>query len=96
MAVGVSVIWCAKPGCETEVERLLIALRDLTTAEPGCRQYHVHRLEEPGRFLLYEQYDDMAAIAAHHATPHYRELVQGRAPALVQRREIVRGELLVA
>jgi quinol monooxygenase YgiN len=89
----VSVVWSARPGSEAEVEALLLELRTWTLAEPGCREYHVHRLEEPGRFLLYEQYDDAAAVAAHHATAHYRELVQGRAPALVLRREIVRGEL---
>lgn len=92
--IGVSVVWHARPGCEAAVEALLRTLRDRTLAEPGCREYHVHRLETPGRFLLYEQYDNLAAVAAHHATEHYSELVRGRAPVLVLRRDILRGELL--
>jgi quinol monooxygenase YgiN len=92
--IGVSVVWSARPGCEAEVEALLREMRERTLEEPGCREYHVHRLSGAGRFLLYEQYDDAAAVAAHHASAHYRELVQGRAAALVLHREILRGELL--
>jgi quinol monooxygenase YgiN len=44
--------------------------------------------------VLYERYTDAGAIERHHATPHYRELVQERAPALVERRVITRCELL--
>jgi quinol monooxygenase YgiN len=93
-AVGVAVVWHPKPGCEDAVEALLRQMRDASVREPGCRQYHVHRLQEPRRFLLYEQYDDLDAVAAHHATEHYRRLVRGEAPALVERRDILRGELL--
>lgn len=94
MPIGVAVVWYALPGCEHEVEGLLRQMRELTSREPGCRHYWVHRLEAAGEFLLYEQYDDAAAVRAHHATEHYRRLVRGRAPALVRERRIVRGELI--
>jgi quinol monooxygenase YgiN len=94
MPIGVAVVWRALPGCEREVEELLLELRELTVREPGCRRYWVHRLEAEGQFLLYEQYDDAEAVRAHHATDHYRRLVRGRAPGLIDGRTIVRGELL--
>lgn len=92
MAIGVFARWYPRQGREAEVERLLRRMRARTRAEPGCLRYELHRTADG--FLLYEQYVDLDAIAAHHATPHYRELVLRRAPALVERREILRGALL--
>lgn len=94
MAVAVTVLWHAKPGCEQQVEALLRTMQERTRAEPGCRHYYVHRMEEPTRFLLYEQYVSDDAVTAHHATEHYRRLVQGEAPALIESREIIRGETI--
>jgi quinol monooxygenase YgiN len=43
--------------------------------EPGCRQFDVCRdAAEPALFLLYELYDDEAAIQAHLETAHFRKL----------------------
>jgi (4S)-4-hydroxy-5-phosphonooxypentane-2,3-dione isomerase len=43
------------------------------TLEPGCRQFDVCRdAQRPEVFMLYELYDDDAAIAAHLAAPHFR------------------------
>ena len=92
MSVGVFATWVPLPGREAEAEALLRTMREQTLQEPGCLIYQLHRV--PDGFLLYEQYADLAAIAAHHATPHYRELVAGRAPALVERREVSRGKVL--
>jgi quinol monooxygenase YgiN len=91
--IAVFVIWEPKPGLADEVETLLLELRDHTRDEPDCLQYDVHRTED-SRFVLYERYTDAEAIERHHQTPHYLELVRGRAPALVERRVITRCELL--
>jgi quinol monooxygenase YgiN len=41
--------------------------------EPGCRRFDVCRdPSNPSAFFLYELYDDMAAIATHLASPHFR------------------------
>lgn len=41
-------------------------------AEPGCRQFDVCRdPADASRFVLYELYDDDAAIDAHLRTPHF-------------------------
>ncbi|MDA0159230.1 antibiotic biosynthesis monooxygenase [Solirubrobacter ginsenosidimutans] len=92
MPVGVFATWFPLPGREAEVEALLRTMRTYTMTEPGCVAYELHRL--PTGFLLYEQYVDLAAIEAHHATSYYRELVAGRGPALVERREVVRAETI--
>lgn len=43
--------------------------------EPGCRQFDVCRdPNDPSLFVLYEMYDDEAAIAAHRKTPHYTHM----------------------
>jgi quinol monooxygenase YgiN len=92
MSIGVFATWFPLPGREAEVEALLRTMREHTLREPGCLLYQLHRVADG--FLLYEQYTDLDAIDAHHATPHYRELVAGRAPALVERRVVLRGEVV--
>ena len=43
--------------------------------EAGCRQFDVCRdSAEPALFYLYELYDDEAAIQAHLASAHYRQM----------------------
>ena len=40
-------------------------------SEPGCRRFDVCAgPTEPGLFLLYELYDDEAAVQAHLQSPH--------------------------
>ena len=61
----------AKEGKEEDVAA---ALREMSAycnsdAEPGCVMYVVNRsTENPRHFLLYEQYVDEAALAAHAET----------------------------
>lgn len=41
--------------------------------EPGCSRFDVCRdPADPGAFFLYELYDDLAAIAVHLASPHFK------------------------
>ena len=40
--------------------------------EPGCLQFDVcEDTADPNRFLLYEVYEDRAALDAHRETPHF-------------------------
>ncbi|MGB8267913.1 MAG: putative quinol monooxygenase [Candidatus Velthaea sp.] len=58
-----------------EAARLLGALRDASRAEPGCRGYDVARSDDdPGVFVLYETWNDQAALDAHYQTEHFRRL----------------------
>jgi quinol monooxygenase YgiN len=92
VSVGVVATWVPLEGREDEVGALLMDMQAATRGEEGCLLYELHRV--PEGFLLYEQYVDGGAIERHHATPHYRALVLGRAPELLARRDVVRGEVL--
>jgi quinol monooxygenase YgiN len=94
MPIGVIAIWHVRPGREDEAEALLGEMRQRTKAEPGCLLYELHRRPGEPSFVLYEQYADEQAIEAHHASSHYRELVLGRAPALLRSRDIERLPLI--
>ncbi len=49
--------------------------------EAACRQFDVSvSQEEPGRFFLYEQYDDHAAFEAHVQTDYFHNFGQTITP----------------
>jgi quinol monooxygenase YgiN len=75
--ICVAVTYVIKPGHEDEAVTLFRTLTKHTRAEPGCRMYLAHRsTADPGRFFLYEQYDDQAALDAHRAAPHFQRYVK--------------------
>ena len=80
----------AKEGNE---EAVAAALREMSAycnsdAEPGCEMYIVNRsTENPRHFLIYEQYVDEAALAAHAETPKFKETLLGREIPLLESRE---------
>jgi quinol monooxygenase YgiN len=56
--------------------------------EPGCKHYQVCRSnEDERRFLIYEVYEDEAALAAHRAAPHFQQIVEGEVAPLLEKRE---------
>ena len=62
-----------KAGYEYEFERIMRAVVPKVRQEPGNQAYILHRTaQEPRVFMLYEAYDDEAALAAHHA--HLRDM----------------------
>jgi quinol monooxygenase YgiN len=56
-------------------------LRVLATAsrlEPGCINYIPHHVEDdPDTVLIYEQYQDAKALAAHRASEHFKKHAVG-------------------
>ncbi|HWQ15020.1 MAG TPA: putative quinol monooxygenase [Roseiflexaceae bacterium] len=80
------VKYYVNPGHGDAVAEALTRMAQLVRErEPGCRMYHVCRAtDNPDTFLLYEQYDDEAARAAHRATPHFQEIVEGTVRPLLQ------------
>jgi quinol monooxygenase YgiN len=57
-------------------------------AEPGNLMYTIQRsVEDPDEFVLYEQYDDEAAVDAHRASSHFQEIVVGRVIPMLESRE---------
>jgi quinol monooxygenase YgiN len=56
--------------------------------EPGCLMYIVNRsTENPRHFLIYEQYADEDALAAHAETPMFKETLLGKEIPLLENRE---------
>jgi quinol monooxygenase YgiN len=88
MTFVLAVTWVAKPGEEAAVERILRTMTPLTRAERGCVQYVAHRSpDEPGRFFLYEVYEDEVAFTQHGESDHFKRYVLGEALPRLQSRE---------
>ena len=88
MTVVLAVTWVARDGESETVAGLLRQLMSLSRAEPGCLQYDAHRnTDDPNTFFLFERYADQAAFDEHAASPHFQELVLGRALPLLASRE---------
>jgi len=80
--------WTAAPGNEERVERALLALAAATRNEPGCRIYRPTRnVDDPRVFVIYEEYDDEAALEAHTASDHFRRYVLDEGIPLLESRE---------
>jgi quinol monooxygenase YgiN len=96
--IVLAVKYYAKPGKAEEVAAALQRMAPLVQAhEPGCRLYQVSRhRDNPDLFLLYEQYDDMAAVDVHRATPHFKEIIQETVIPMLDKREPEFYDLFIA
>ncbi|MBD2463533.1 antibiotic biosynthesis monooxygenase [Oscillatoria sp. FACHB-1407] len=73
----------AKPGKEAELRDALLHLVPLSRAEAGCLNYDLHEaIDEPGLFLLYENWTDQAALDLHFSLAHSKEFA-ANAPNLL-------------
>jgi autoinducer 2-degrading protein len=65
-----------KEGTEEKVASVMEEIVAASRMEPGCILYVAHRhLEDPRRFMFYEQYVNQAAFTAHTQAEHYQRLV---------------------
>ena len=56
--------------------------------EPGCRMYVVHQhIDSPRKFLVYEQYDNEAALQSHRDSAHFQRYAVNVLPTLGERVE---------
>jgi quinol monooxygenase YgiN len=56
------------------LRRLAVASRH----EPGCVSYIPHHVEDdPDTVVIYEQYTDAGALAAHRESEHFKQLAVG-------------------
>jgi len=66
------------PEDRDEVTELLRQLTEASRQEPGCLAYIPHRVEgDSDTFLIYEQYTDKAAEAAHRQSAHFAKFAIG-------------------
>ncbi len=77
--VCVDVLYTIRAGHEAEAVNDLRQLAIETRKEPGNLLYLAHRsLDDPRKFLIYEQYRSPAALETHHAKDYFRRYsVQG-------------------
>jgi quinol monooxygenase YgiN len=89
--IVLAVTWIAKSGREEEAAALFRTLTELSRKEPGCLMYQVHRSQKDrGRFFIYEQYRDEAALDLHRNSPHFLEHARNQLPKIAERKD---GEL---
>lgn len=61
-----------------DVVETLRVLAAASREEPGCVNYIAHHLEDdPDTVLIYEQYRDASAQAAHRASDHFKKHAVG-------------------
>ena len=80
------------------VEDFLDAMADNAAharCEPGCRRFEVHRsLERAEVFVLWEVYDDLQALAAHHGSAHFHRWLERSAGGLIRSKHSLRCEVI--
>ncbi|MDQ3934274.1 MAG: antibiotic biosynthesis monooxygenase [Actinomycetota bacterium] len=66
-----------KPEARDEAIAAAAKMRDASVQEPGCQEYGFwFAFDDPNRLLVFERWDDQAALDAHFATPHLAEFAQ--------------------
>jgi quinol monooxygenase YgiN len=66
------------PEDRTEIDEILRQLTAASRQEPGCVAYIPHRVQgTPDTVLIYEQYADTAAEAAHRQSAHFSKYAVG-------------------
>jgi autoinducer 2-degrading protein len=84
----VAARYYAKQGKENEIAAILQKMIPISSAEPGCALYTVNRsVDDPRRFLLYEQYHDRSGYEAHMATEPFKENILGKVVPMLETRE---------
>ena len=81
--------YVCKPGLGDAVEEALRRMAALVQRhEPGCVLYQCCRSQSnPDVFLLYEQYETHAALAAHRETPYFQAIIEREIVPMLEQRE---------
>lgn len=74
MTLHLVVLLTTRPGLGHRQVEAFTRLAPVVRAEVGCLRYDLHPVEgEPDRFVLLEEWESAAHLAAHAASPHMRE-----------------------
>jgi quinol monooxygenase YgiN len=66
------------PEDRADMAETLRQLAEASRKEPGCVSYIPHQVEDdPDIVVIYEQYKDTKALAAHRASEHFQKLAVG-------------------
>jgi quinol monooxygenase YgiN len=82
------------PGNSKKVQLLLKQLKEASRQEPGNDKYDVYfNFDDENLIIIDEIYKDQAALDAHRASPHFRDIALGQiVPLLADRTVDVRVE----
>ena len=73
----------AAAGQDAALREILTNLVSATRQEPGNLTYHLYEAAgAPGTFLVYEAYQDQAAVDAHMGSPHLQAALAAAGPLL--------------
>ena len=73
--IGIVATIKTKPGQSAAFEAVATALaREVNAHEPGCLLYILYRADDADTYVFMERYQDEAAVEAHRAAPHFKEL----------------------
>ena len=76
-----------KPGTEEQCREFIRILQEHSRKEPGCLMYIGHQsIENPRKFLFYEQYKDEAALQAHRNSAYFKQYVLGGLDTIMEQR----------
>jgi len=85
--IALKVDMLVKAGYEEKCKELIHILQENSRKEPGCLLYVGHQsVENPRKFLFYEQYKDQAALDAHRKAPYFKQYVQGELDPILEER----------
>jgi quinol monooxygenase YgiN len=77
------------PEDRAEVAETLRLLAAASRQEPGCVSYIPHQVEgDPDTVLIYEQYRDAAAQAAHRESEHFKQFAVGGLFQMMKERSV--------
>ena len=66
------------PEDRAEMAEILRNLAEASRQEPGCLSFFPHQVQEdPNTMLIFEQYRDDQALAAHRDSAHFKKYVVG-------------------
>jgi len=83
----VAAQYYAKEGKADEIAAILKQMIPISRAEPWCLLYLINRsLDDPRKFLLYEQYQDRAGYDAHMATEPFKANILGKVVPMLESR----------
>lgn len=89
--IGIIATIKTKPDQGPAFEAVASALaREVNAHEPGCLLYVLYRGEEADTYVFMERYQDEAAVAAHRAAPHFKELGRKMGEFMDGRPQVVR------
>ncbi len=72
-----------------QVTEILRNLSEASRKEPGCLNYMAHFVEDdPSYVVIYECYQDNAALEAHRSSPHFKKYAVGGLYQLMRERSV--------